>query len=450
MVLEEKKVYYRKMLMLGIPILCQNLIGIGLNLLDTLMIGILGENQLAAVGAANQVYFVFSIALFGLFSGSAVYTSQYYGARNFHGIRKVLGIDYLIAFIAAAIVCFLSYVFGPSVIGIFSASPVVIELGTAYIRIACFSYIFSAISMAISFNSRAIQRINIPTAINALALLVNGVLNYGFIYGNMGMPELGVRGAAVATLIARIFELTALILYVFLSKDHPFRTGFGELMSFGSDLFKAVMKMALPVVFTETCWAVSTSLIFAAYGKLGTSALAVAQVANVVVEMLQSTYFGVGNATAMLIGEVLGKKRKDLGYSYGVYALQVVAVLNVIVTLVLIFISRPVANIYNFNSDTTALLIRTIITMGFLITPRMFGYIFVVGILRGGGDTVFCMKLELFCNLLIQLPVAYICVLVFHTTLPVAMIIGELGNLIRIIVCIPRFKSKKWLNLVAD
>lgn len=444
------KLFYKKLMLVGIPVVFQNLIGIGLNLLDTLMIGMLGEQELAAVGAANQVYFIFTVALFGLYSGAAVYTAQYWGAKDLDGVRRILGIDYIVGIIFALSVSVIAFTFAPSIIVLFSADGQVIEYGTAYLRIACFSYVFSGLSSAISYNSRAIQNLRVPTTINAIALGINGVLNYLLIFGIGVFPQLGVRGAAVATLIARIFEFCALMTFVYTRKSHPFKTGPKALFDFKKEYFLRIMKTAVPVVFTEASWAISVSLIFAAYGKLGTSALAVAQVANVVCEMLQSAYFGVGNATAMVIGESLGQGEKERAFHHGKLSIRIIWILNITMTIVMALLSKPVASIYHFSGETNHLLIVTLITMAITLTPKMLGYMYIVGILRAGGDTVFCMKLEIFCNLIVQVSIAYFAVLVLKTSLPVAMLLVEMGNIFRIIPCVLRFRSRKWINIVAD
>ena len=357
----DEKIFYKKMIFIGVPVVFQNLISIGLNLIDTLMIGMLGEQELAAVGAANQVYFIFTVSLFGLYSGAAVYTAQYWGAQDIDGVRKLLGIDYIVGFVFALVVSVAAYVFAPQIIGLFSEDPEVIGFGEDYIKIACFSYVFSGFSGAISYNSRAIQNLTVPTIINATALGVNAVLNYLLIFGKAGLPQMGVEGAATATLIARIFELAALLTYIYTRKEHPFKASPAKIFGFGRELF----------------------------GK-------------------------------------------------------------VIMTLLMIALSKPVASIYNFSGETNHLLIITLITMAITITPKMIGYIYVVGILRAGGDTLFCMKLEILCNMFIMVPLAYIAVLVFHLSLPLTMLLIEVGDLVRTFVCMPRFKSRKWINIVTD
>lgn len=447
---DESRDFYRKMVIVGIPVVLQNLISLGLNLLDTLMIGMLGEKEIAAVGAANQVYFIFSVSLFGLFSGAAVYTAQYWGAQNLKGVRHMVGIDFMVGGIFSIFVALVAFFFGENIIGLFSGDPEVIDYGGQYIRIACLSYFFSSISASISYNSRAIQNLVVPTAINFMALCINAVLNYILIFGKAGAPMLGVQGAAIATLIARICEFTALVSFIMLSKNHPFRGSLKEIFGFGRELFAKVMKTAVPVIFTEGGWALSVAVIFAIYGKLGTSALAVIQVTNVVTDLLQSIYFGVGNATAMLIGEKLGQRKVEDAYHSGKLAVRTVWILNVVMTLAMLALSKPVAHVYGFAPETESLLVTSLMAMALMITPKMLGYIYIVGILRAGGDTLFSMVIDLACNIIVMVPMAALAVMVLEVSLPVAIIMVELsGNLVRYFVCMPRYKSRKWINIVA-
>lgn len=444
----EGKTFYRKMILIGFPVVFQNLISIGLNLIDSLMIGRLGEAEVAAVGAANQVYFVFVITLFGFYAGAAVHTAQYWGARDISNVRKMLGINYIVGILFSAAVTAFAYAFAPILLGLFSEDPVVIALGVSYIRIACFSYFFAGLSMAISYNSRAIQNLKLPTIVNAVALCLNAILNYLLIFGVAGFPELGVRGAAIATLIARIFEFITLFTVIYLQKSHPFKAGPKQLFAFDWQYFMRAAKTAVPVVMSEFSWAACVALIFMAYGKIGTEALAVAQVANTISDMLQSVFFGVGNATMMLIGETLGQKNTEEAYINGKRSIRVTLFLTLITTVLMLLVNRTVIGFFNFDVSTLELMYDTLVVMALLIGPKMLAYIYICGILRAGGDTVFCMYLELICNVLVQVPMAYIAVLVFHTSLPVAMIFVAAGELVRIVACVPRFRSKKWINVL--
>ena len=204
----------------------------------------------------------------------------------------------------------------------------------------------------------------------------------------------------------------------------------------------------MPVVFSEFSWAACVALIFMAYGKLGTDALAVSQVANTISDLMQSFFFGVGNAAMMLIGENLGQGNKELAYANGKRSVRATWVLNVVITVVMLVLSKPVTGLFNFDDAALDLMVKTLIVMALLITPKMLAYIYVCGILRAGGDTVFCMKLEIFCNVFVQVPMAYLAVLALHTSLPVAMALVTLGDVVRIVLCVPRYRSKKWINIV--
>jgi len=446
---EMRSEYYRKMLTIGLPVVGQNLISIGINLLDTIMIGRLGETSVAAVGAANQVYFVFSLFLFGLFSGAGVFASQYFGAKDLGGVRRVLGIDASIGLVLALAVTVLAETAAPGLVRLFSRDPEVISLGASYLRIVAVSYAFTAVSFVVSFNSRAIQRLKAVTLINAGALSVNLVLNYVLIFGKAGFPALGVEGAAIATVTARILELALLLLYIKKTPDHPFNASIGDLLSFDRIMFGRVFKMALPVAITEGIWSLVTAVIFAAYGLLGTAALAVAQVTNVVTELLQSAFFGVGNATAMIIGEKLGQKRSDVAFYYARLAIITVMILNVIATSILFLISRPIAGVYGFGEESTLLLIKTLRVQALLITPKMTAYIFIIGILRAGGDAVFCMAVDMVSNIFLMMGGTFVCILVFGLSLPATMAVSQLlDTIFKICVCVPRFRSGKWINYV--
>lgn len=440
------KIYYGKMFKIGLPIVFQNLINLGLNLIDTLMIGKLGEAPLAAVGIANQVFFVFSVTLFGLLSGAAVYTTQYFGAGNRDGVKKMMGIGFSVSLAFACALALFTFTKAAFIMGLFTKNPVVIDLGAEYLHIACLSYLFFAISMVISYNSRAVQDLKVPTIINFIAILINAILNYIFIFGKSGFSEMGVSGAAIATSIARGIEMLALCGFIAYKRDSWLRGSLSEIFGYDFKMFKAVMKVAFPVVLTEGSWSMSTSMIFAAYGQLGTKAIAAVQVANVMSEFLQSLYFGVGNSTAMIIGETIGKGNREEAYLCGKRSFKAIWFLNIVLGATLILISRPITWMYNFSPETDHLITVTITAMAIAMTPKMIAYMYIVGIFRAGGDTMFSMKLELFCNLLVQVPLAFFAVSVLKVSLPVAVLIVSIGEFIRIAFSFKRFRSRIWIN----
>ena len=446
----DKSTFYRKMMHVGLPVVIQHLISIGLNLVDTLMIGRVGVDELAAVGAANQFYFIFSMACFGFYSGAAVFASQYWGLRDVKNIRKVVGIDISVGFTLAALFNIAGFFFAPQIIGLYSDDPNVVVLGAEYLKIVCFTYIFAGMTFAISYNCRAVQNLKIPTAINAIAIATNTLLNYCLIYGKFGFPELSIRGAAIATLFARVLEFVLMAASIYLQKEHPLRATPTELFSYGREMFVRVLKTATPVVMSETIWSISVAMIYMAYGMLGSAALAVSQVGNVISELFQCVFFGIGNATAVIIGESLGRSERDLAKLQAWESVKITTLFSVIMMIILILVRGPIAVIYNFDAETTALLLSTLFVQAIMMFPKMMSYLYICGILRSGGDTTYCMIVDTIGNVFVQVPLAFIGVLIFKWEL--YMVIGLLAIVdgIKGVLCHIRYKSGKWINVLTE
>lgn len=447
---QNRRHFYKTTLMLAIPIVFQNLISVGLNLIDTLMIGRIGVPQLAAVGAANQVYFIFSTVCFGIYSGAAVYISQYWGVQDIPSIRKVFGIDLVVGTATALLFAAAALFLGPWIFLLFTRDQEVIAYGLQYIRIASFSYLFTALSFAVSFNSRAIQNLKIPTMISGCALVINTVLNYLLIYGSFGFPKLGVRGAAIATLTARIAEFAALYLFVYRSRFHPLAGSLKELFSWDRILLKKVISTAFPVVLSEGGWSLGTSIFFMIYGILGRSALAVTQVASVINELFQCLFFGIGNASAVMIGKELGQNQKENAWLYSKRFILISLMIDFIVMGALILSRGLLIDLYHFDPATNEMLWDTLLVYALFVPPRMFSYMLICGILRAGGDTAFCAIVELTGTWAFGIPVALLAVCILHTPLYIAVALVECSDLIKSGLCLWRYLKKGWLRVLID
>lgn len=440
--------FYRKLLGLALPIILQQIISISLNLVDNIMIGRLGALPLAAVGAANQVYSIYTMILFGLFSGAAVPLAQYFGARDFRSIRKILGMDLAIALVLGLVTVGGVLWTAPQIIALFAEEPAVIEMGTAYLRITAVTYLTVGVSFAISFNSRYVQSLKVPTIINVCSILINTVLNYGMIYGHFGFPAMEVAGAAWATVIARLAEMIALLVYLVIDRKHPFHGRLRDFLGFSGSLLRGVMRTAMPVVLSEGGWALGMSLTFAAYGRISAQALAVIQVCQVLCNLCQCASFGLGNASAALIGETLGRREPELAAVNAKKYLKIQWVLNGLMCLLILLLRRPVALFYDFDPQTTALLMVSMAMFGVTQIPRMVAYSVQNGILRPGGDTLFCMVVELSCNLGLEVALAFFAVLALKLPLHLCILAASGGNLLKAFLEYRRYLSRKWLNTI--
>lgn len=446
--IKKDKVFLKTLLFIALPVVIQNIISIGLNMIDTIMVSGLGENAISAVGLANRIYFIFTTICFGIYSGASIFIAQYWGAKDKASIKKVFGIDIIIGSVLSIAFSATVFFFRQQIMRIFIDDLQVVELGSKYLRIVVFSYFFTAISFAFSFNSRAIHKLKMPTVINAIALLINTFINYLLITGNLGFPALGVEGAAVATLIARIFEFVALLIFIYKDEEHPLAGTYKELTSWDLNLLKKVLNTSLPVILSETAWSVGTSVYFIAYGYIGSSAIAVVQIAYSISDFFQALFFGIGNASAVMIGNEIGRNEIDKAFDYSKKILKITFVLSIILSVLLFLSKGQIIKYFNLEPGNSISLNKTLVVFSLYFTPKMFSYIFICGILRSGGDTKFCMFVDIITIWFIGVPVAFIAVLILDLPIHMvmALVFGE--ELIKSATVLKRYKSRKWINNV--
>jgi len=441
-------VFYKTAFSICIPVVISNILAIGLNMIDTIMIGSLGVLELSGVGAANRISFICTIICFGYYGGVSVFVSQYWGIKDIRNIHKVLGIEYIFGLAIALTFMLLSMLIPYQLMGLFSKDPTVIGFGARYLVIVQFSYIFSAVTFLISFNSRCINRLLIPTAINAFALLFNTFFNYLLIFGKLGFPAWGVEGAAIATLAARIIESALMLLYVYKSKDHPLAAKIRNMFPLEITFVKHIFKTALPALVNEAAWSIGTSIYFIAFGRVNSSAIAVVQVAGVVNDLFVSVFFGLGNASAVIIGNEIGRKNIDLAYNYGKSFIKAELIFSVLSTIAIIYSREWIINIYNFDAITNHMLSTTLLIYGLFVTPRMMGYAISIGVLRAGGDTKFCMFCDIIGIWCVGIPLSFFGAITLGLPLHwvVVMCFGE--EAIKIFFFYYRFISKRWINVL--
>jgi len=244
------KEFLKGMLAIAVPVSLQNLISSSLNMIDTLMISSLGQSSIAAVGLANQIFFLYILLTFGINSGSSIFIAQFWGRDDVLSIKKVLGLAITISTIAGTIFTFIALVLPEFVMGLFIEEQEVIQLGASYLRIVGLSYIITAISFAFSIALRTTGRPGVPLKVSIISFTVNTALNYVLIFGKLGMPAMGIRGAALGTLIARIVEIL-LIVYAIYGTKSILAASFSELMSWKKDFVKRYIDTIYPVILTE-------------------------------------------------------------------------------------------------------------------------------------------------------------------------------------------------------
>lgn len=441
-------VFLRKALLIAIPIALQNMLNTITNLVDTMMIGKLGASSIAAVGLANKYFFVFSLFVFGICSGSGILAAQFWGNRDEKNIRKVLGFAALLAFAGAALFFVPAWLNPRLIMQIFTNSEGAIEIGIRYLRIACLTYPFIALSNVIVAMMRSINKVKTPVVTSLIAIAINICLNYCLIFGNFGLPRLGVAGAAIGTLVARIVELLLLV-FVMYGRNCPLRARPAELFGWSSAFLKSFLLHASPVIANEFMWGLGTTLYSVAYGRMGDDAVAAITIATTIQDIVVVLWAGLSAATAVILGNELGAGRLSRAEDYSVKFFTLSFVLSFFAMALIFFIRWPIIGVYSIEPHVAEDVSRCLLVFIAYILPKMYNYILIVGVLRSGGDTRMCLFLDTSGVWLLGVPLAFLGALLWR--LPIywvyALVLSE--EIYKALLGTLRYRQKKWLRNIA-
>ena len=433
------------MLSLAIPVAFQQFITAGLNMVDVLMVGQLGEASIAALGLANQVFFLLILFLFGVTSGMAIFTAQYWGKREIEPIRKVLGMSLVVSVLVAFLFTLVAILAPETALGFYTKDAKVIELGGSYLRIVGLVYVPIAIATAYIAVLRSIQLIRMTVIATVSALVFKTILGYGLIFGVGGLPALGVRGAAIGTAAGWTLELILLFILIY-SQKTPLAANPLTFFNFDMSFFARVLKTAMPAMVNELFWSLGITTYNAIYAHIGTDAIAAINVNGTVEELGFVVFLGLGNACSVLVGNRIGAGQKDEAYET-VRRVVILGLFFVIsVGLLVILLRDVVIGLYEL-SPSGANNVRWLLTvMAACLWIRMFNFSIFIGALRAGGDTRFALLMELCSIWLIGVPAAYVGAFVLHLPVYLVYLMVMLEELAKAFVSGWRYGSRKWIH----
>ena len=437
--------FLREMLTIAVPISLQQLINASLNMIDVLMVGQLGETSIAGVGLSNQVFFVFILLLFGLTSGMAIFTAQFWGKREIEPIRKVLGMSILSASAIAVIFTIAATVFTRPVLGLFTNDMNVIDIGSQYLGTVGFSYIAVAIATSYVASLRSIQLVKITVVASVSALIFKTILGYILIFGHFGFPALGVRGAAIGTASGWTLELILLLIFVYTQKT-PLTGNLLTFFSFKFSFFQRVLRTALPALANEFFWSVGIATYNGIYAHIGTDAIAAINVNATIEELGFVVFMGLGNACAVMVGNRIGAGKRDEAYEIVRRILMLSIVSAWLVGLGVFFVRDIVIDWYNLSPAGVHNVRMLMLVMSCVLWVRMFNFITFIGALRAGGDTLFALIMEICSIWLIGVPAAYIGAFILGLPVYFVYLMVGLEELAKALVSFWRFRSRKWIH----
>ena len=436
--------FYRHLVALALPILIQNLITNSLGLVDTFMVGTLGEGPLAGVTLANIPVFVIQLMMFGIQSGSAVLISQYRGKGDYASINRVIGIG---MYVAGAITLVFALITG------FATQPFMSVIATAarYARIVGWSYFFDSFVQVYIGAHRAMGKPNRGMYILAVSMLGNTFLNWVFIFGNLGAPRMAEEGAALATLLARI--LSCSIAVVWAIRDRGFRIQPAIFFRPGLEMTRRFIRFSTPVMCNETFWGLGTSLFPTIMGHMDGSKeiLAAYAIAGNITNLCTVGVFAIGGTAAILVGQEIGSGRTDqvfrLGALLDVLAFTFGLVSGGVFLLILYFIIAPYLYPLFHLSAQAGDICTMMLTVVFCFMPlRSFDTTNIVGVLRGGGDVRMATLIDLSPLWLAAIPLAALSGLVFQLGIFWVYLSMMSENIIKCIFGLRRFLSAQWIH----
>jgi MATE family, multidrug efflux pump len=437
--------YFRNVRRIALPIIAQQAMFSLLNMLGVVFVGQKGDASVAAVGLAGQIAFLLNLVHFGIISGAAMFTAQFWGKQDIPNLRRVLGLSLMLAISASLIFFTLAQLFPSQILRIYSKDAEVIALGANYIRTFSWTFLFFAITFSYALVMRSTGNVILPTMVGVGALAISTILSYSLIFGRFGLPEVGIQGAAVAAVIARFLECATLLTVIYATKS-PVAASLRELFGFDRVFFGRVIKPMLPVILNELFWSLGITTYNIIYGRMGTQSYAAMNIVATIEQVAFVVFIGVSNATSVLVGNRIGAGKEDEAYVYAGRSLGIGIVGGLFLGAVLQWVKAPVLSLYKVSPEVIENAGHIINVVAFFLWVRVNNMTTVVGILRAGGDTRFSLFLDGIIIWIVGVPMAYLGAFVWHLPVYLVYLCAMSEEATKWILGVHRYLSRKWIN----
>ena len=439
------KAFYKEFFSLLLFIALQNLIVYCVNLADNIMLGRWSEEALSGVALANQVQFLLQMIVSAVGEGVVVLASQYWGKRDLRPIPFINGIGLNVALAVGALFMLAGLIVPESILRLLSQDQLILNEGVKYMRIVCFSYLLYAASTVLLATMRSVENVRIGMAVSVMALVVNIALNYGLIFGRLGLPRLGVQGAAIATLIARGCELIVSAFYV-LKVDKKLRLRASQLFRTQRQLARDYVRVATPVILSGLSWGIAQFIQTSILGHLGSAAVAANSIAVSLFSVIMVVSYGSGSASAVFIGKVVGSGDHSRIREY-VVTLQCLFLCFGALTGSLIFLLKePIISFYNVADGTRALARRFLIVLSITSVGSCYQAPCLTGIVRGGGNTKFVFYNDLVFQWGMVITFSLLAAYVWHLPPVWVFFFLKSDQLVKCIVAVFEVNSYRWIR----
>ncbi len=443
----DNKLFYRRMVSLALPIALQNLLSSCGYLVDTAMVVGLGNVATSAIGVASRWSFLTNVAVFGVCSGCSALSAQYWGAGDKEHVRKASGMAISAVALLSAVYIAAAIAFPRFMMSVFTSEEGVISAGLGYISIASFNMLFSGLALALATSMRSTGDVKSPFIASTVAVAVNIFFNYALINGHFGFPRMGIRGAALATVISGFVQL-AVTIGLALAKKSVFLGTAGQMFGWGRDFIKKYASLALPILFNEILWALGTTIYSMVLARQGSENYSGYTIFNSIHEVFFVFFVGLCNACAIMIGMTIGENKLEEAYKMAKKYLATIFFMSVFLGAAQILLREPILSLMNIETEGAHRVASQLLVMHGILMPLVnLPYVAVVGVFRAGGDAKYGFFVDTFSVYAIGIPILVYAAYMTDATfvqMVTAMYLGE--YVLKTVLCLLRFKSRKWIR----
>jgi putative MATE family efflux protein len=438
--------FYKRFFMLTIVIGLQNIISLGVNLSDNIMLGGYNESALSGVALANQIQFFLHMLVMGAAEGLVIMGARFWGAKDMASIKKVASIGMRIAILISLLLWALVFFFPHECLSLFTNGESVISEGAKYLTIISFSYVFFAITNILIASLRSVEIVRVGFMVSVSTLIINVCLNYVLIYGHFGFPELGVRGSAIATLTARIIE--CIIICVYIKRfDKKIYLKLKDFLHIDRGLFNQYIRIGSPILMSNAVWGAAMGAQTAILGHMGEASIAANSIATTIFQVVTVITYASASATAVVIGKTIGEGHIDKIKAYA-KTLQLLYVFIGIGTGIVLFLTKDwVIGFYSISEEAKVLAVQFMTILSITVCGTAYQMPALTGIVRSGGDTKFVLYNDFIFMWLIVLPASALCAFVFNLSPVVTYSVLKSDQILKCFVAIVKVNRYKWIRV---
>ncbi|MBR5011320.1 MAG: MATE family efflux transporter [Clostridia bacterium] len=436
---------YRQMAKIAIPISLQSLITVGVNLADTVMLSGMGDAQLSASSLATQFITIFHICCMGIGMGASVLTSRFWGMKNENSLKMAITIMLRFCFIFSLIFTVATILAPMLIMRIYTNDATIISYGAVYLRWMIPTYFCLGFSLTCTIVLRSVGQVKIPLICSILAFFINIFFNWVFIFGHLGAPRMEIAGAALGTLIARVFELVFICGYFFFF-DKRITYRLKDLFMKCRSMLREYVKISIPVLISDGLLALGNSAVATVMGHIGAAFVAANSVTTVVQQLSSVLTQGISNASGIITGHTMGKGDRQKAQEQGYAFLFMGFAIGCVAALIILLVRDPIIAFYNVSPEAKIIAKSLMNAILFIIIFQAMNSILTKGVLRAGGDTRFLMLGDILFLWVASIPLGALAGLVLH--LPPFWIYTflKIDQIIKCIWCYFRLRSGKWLK----